>query len=147
MKTILVPVDFSKATEPALKVAEQMARAFSAELVLLHVATPEPEFIGYEPGPVSVRQAVAHQLSAEHKQLHALKEKLGALPVPVVVHVAQGYIAEKILTEAGRISADLIVMGSHGHGGLHHLLMGSVAEAVLRKATCPVLLTPPTRAA
>jgi nucleotide-binding universal stress UspA family protein len=145
MKKILVPVDFSNVTEVTLQVASRMAQALSAELTILHVAAPEPEFVGYEPGPASVRQSVAHQLTREHKQLQELKHQLEAKLGTVHTLAIQGYTVEKILAEAERMSADLIVMGSHGHGGLHHLLMGSVAEGVLRKTRCPVLLVPPAR--
>lgn len=142
MKKILVPVDFSKATEATLAAAGKMAAALSADVILLHVAAPEPEFVGYETGPASVRQAVAHQLSSEHKQLQSLRQALEARGIKVTALLIQGYIADKILAEAERWPADLIIMGSHGHGGLHHLLMGSVAEGVLRKARCPVMLVP-----
>ncbi len=142
MKKILVPVDFSNATDRTLQAAARLAGALKAELLLLHVAAPEPEFIGYETGPASVRQAVAHQLSSEHKQLQAMQHALESQALQVTALLVQGYTAEKILAEAERLPADLIVMGSHGHGGLHHLLMGSVAEGVVRKARCPVVLVP-----
>ena len=142
MKKILVPVDFSNVTDRTLQAAARLAGALKAELLLLHVAAPEPEFIGYETGPASVRQAVAHQLSAEHKQLQAMQHALESQALQVTALLVQGYTAEKILAEAERLPADLIVMGSHGHGGLHHLLMGSVAEGVVRKARCPVVLVP-----
>ena len=145
MKKILVPVDFSNVTDSTLQAAARLAGALKAELTLLHVAAPEPEFIGYETGPATVRQAVAHQLSAEHKHLQDLQHTLEANALQVTALLVQGYTVEKILAEAERLPADLIVMGSHGHGGLHHLLMGSVAEGVVRKARCPVVLVPAAR--
>ena len=78
MKKILVPVDFSNVTDSTLQAAARLAGALKAELTLLHVAAPEPEFIGYETRPATVRQAVAHQLSAEHKHLQELKHTLEA---------------------------------------------------------------------
>lgn len=145
MKKILVPVDFSKVTEAALGAATTLAGALQAELILIHIAAPDPEFVGYETGPASVRQAVAHQLAAEHKRLQELQHRLESESLRVTALLIQGYTAEKILAEAVRLGVDLIVMGSHGHGGLHHLLMGSVAEGVVRKAPCPVVLVPPAR--
>jgi len=146
MKKILVPVDFSNVTDAALRTATTLAGALQAELILIHIAAPEPEFVGYETGPASVRTAVAHQLAGEHKRLQELQHALEGKSLRVTALLIQGYTVEKILAEATRLAADLIVMGSHGHGGLHHLLMGSVAEGVVRKAPCPVVLVPAARA-
>ena len=55
MKTILVPVDFSDATEPVVETAKRIAGPFKSRIILLHVAEPEPDFIGFEPGPITVR--------------------------------------------------------------------------------------------
>ena len=145
MKKILVPLDFSSVTDATLRTATRLAEALSAEVVLLHVAAPEPEFVGYEAGPASVREAVAHQLAAEHKRLQDLRQAMDLPHGRVKALAVQGYTVEKILDEAKRLPADLIIMWSHGHGGLHHLLMGSAAEGVLRKASCPVVLVPPER--
>ena len=142
MKKILVPVDFSKITATTLATAVRLAGALQADVVLLHVAAPEPEFVGYETGPASVRDAVAHQLAREHAQLQELRKSMNLPHGSVTALAVQGYTVEKILAEAKRLPADMIIMGSHGHGGLHHLLMGSVAEGVLRKAECPVVLVP-----
>lgn len=142
MKKILVPVDFSNVTPRVVDAAADLSRALSAELVLLHVAQPEPEFIGYEPGPTSVRQAAARHMKEEHRQLHEIDHRLEAQGLKVTSLVVQGYVVEKILKETERVGADLVVMGSHGHGALRHLLVGSVAEGVLRKSPCPVLIVP-----
>lgn len=142
MKKILVPVDFSSATAPTVAVAEHLARALSGELILLHVAQPEPEFIGYEPGPSSVRDAVARQFVEEHKRIHELDRSIEREGFKVTSLVVQGYTVDKILQEIGRLGAELVVMGSHGHGKLAHLLTGSVTEGVLRKSPCPVVVVP-----
>lgn len=142
MKKILVPVDFSNVTERVVEAAAELAGALHAELVLLHVAQPEPEFIGYEPGPASVRQAAARHMKDEHRQAHELDQRLEKRGLKVTSLVVQGYVVEKILKEVERLGIDLVVMGSHGHGALRHLLVGSVAEGVLRKSPCPVLIVP-----
>ncbi|HMP77613.1 MAG TPA: universal stress protein [Kiritimatiellia bacterium] len=142
MKRILVPVDFSSTTDAVIGVGAALAKSLGAELFLLHVAQPEPEFITYEPGPASVRQAVAREISEEHRKLHALDRALEAQGLTVTSLVIQGYIVEKIIQEIERLQIDLVVMGSHGHGALHHLLLGSVSEGVMRKTTCPVLIVP-----
>lgn len=142
MKKILVAVDFSDATGAVVEAAGSLAGAFGAELVMLHVAAPEPEFIGYDPGPQSVRDSVARELVAEHHGLQDWENKLKAKDLQVTALVVQGYPVEKILDEVERRGADLVVIGSHGHGALHNLLVGSVTEGVMRKASCPVLVVP-----
>jgi nucleotide-binding universal stress UspA family protein len=140
MKTILVPVDFSDVTERVVDTAASLALAFGSRVVLVHVAAPEPEFVGYDPGPRSVRTAVAADIHAEQKRLQDFKPKFGTADI-VALHV-QGPTPDEILTLARDHDADLIVMGSHGHGALFHLLTGSVTTTVLKRATCPVLIVP-----
>ncbi len=142
MKNILVPVDFSDVTGAIIEEAARMAKMTGAVVTLIHIAPPNPDFVGYEPGPVTVRNAVAGHLRDEHRQLQAIEKDLAGRGFKVVSLLIQGYTSEKILGEAARIQAELIVMGSHGHGLLRHLVVGSVTEGVLRKTTCPVLIVP-----
>jgi nucleotide-binding universal stress UspA family protein len=146
MKTILVPVDFSDVTEPVVELGQRLARAMGSDVVLLHVAPPDPDFVGYEPGPPSVREHMAEQFRDEHQQLHALKDRFTGGTAKVSALLIQGTTVEKILQESENLGADLIILGSHGHGALHQLLVGSVAEGVLRNAPCPVLMVPAKRA-
>ncbi len=144
MKTILVPVDFSDATPGLIETAKKFATTFGSRVVLLHVSEPEPDFVGFEPGPMAVRQTVALDLKGEHEKVEALKASCGLSDV-LALHI-QGPAIEKILHEATTHGADLIVMGSHGHGALYELLVGSVTSGVLKKAKCPVLVVPAVRA-
>ena len=143
MKTILVPVDFSDSTPGLIETAKKFAATFGSRVVLLHVSEPEPDFVGFEPGPMAVRQTVARDLKAEHQKVEALKESCG-IPEVLALHI-QGPAIEKILDEATAHGADLIVMGSHGHGAFYELLVGSVTGGVLKDARCPVLVVPATR--
>ena len=142
MKNILVPVDFSDIADRVVDAAACMAEMTGATITLIHVAPPEPDFVGYEPGPVTVRDAVAHRLRDEHRKLQAMEKRIAGHDFTVTSLLIQGFASEKILQEAARLSADLIVMGSHGHGLLRHLVVGSVTDGVLRKAKCPVLIVP-----
>jgi nucleotide-binding universal stress UspA family protein len=142
MKTMLVPVDFSDVTPDLLDAAAAQAGAFGSKIVLLHVAAPEPEFIGYDPGPQSVRDHVARQLAHEHQQTHNLQKQLAAKGLEATALAIQGYPVDVIIAEAEKLKADLIIMGSHGHGALHNLLVGSVTEGVIRHAKCPLLIIP-----
>lgn len=119
------------------------AATFGSRVVLLHVSEPEPDFVGFEPGPMAVRQAVVRDLKAEKQKLETLKETSGMSDV-LALHI-QGSAIEKILHEANEQKAGLIIMGSHGHGALYELLVGSVTAGVLKGAPCPVLVVPAGR--
>lgn len=138
-RRILCPVDFSEASAGALRAAAALARRHGATLTLLHVdlipgsAIPEVLF----PTPPEV----AGQLSAPaDRPLLAWKaeaERLGAPQVEALRSVGQA--AQEILSLVERGPYDLVVIGTHGRAGLDRLLLGSVAEEVVRRATCPVL--------
>jgi len=141
MKNILVALDFSNVTDPLIETACKLAQAFDSDVHLIHVANPEPEFVGYDPGPEMVRMNVAHEFREEHRQIQEL-EKRFPNPERVNALLIQGMTVEKILQEQERLSTDLIIMGSHGHNAIYRLLVGSVTEGVMRKAACPVLVVP-----
>ena len=161
MKRILVPVDFSPAMEGVLEMARQMARVFDAELHLVHVReiAAIPVFpaatIGY-PGigmpemgmaggmPAGVAGCVPLDLPDEKKknQLDSLRDQLTGSGLRAFAHEREGAVVEEVLQTAIEISADLIVMGSHGHGSVYNLLVGSVTEGILKAGRCPVLLVP-----
>ena len=142
MKTLLVPIDFSPVTDAVIGQAAQLAQAFGSALWLLYVAATDPDFVGYEAGPGSVRQQVAHELHDIHRRLQAHAQALRQQGVDATGLQIEGAIADTILREAQRLGADCIVLGSHGHGALRRALLGSVSEAVLHRATCPVLVLP-----
>lgn len=144
MERIVVAIDFSEVTPALLEAATRFARALPSEVYLIHVEAPEPSFVGYEVGP-QVRDDVARRIRREHRDLQTLADGLGAGGVTATALLVQGPAVEKILSEAHRLRADLIVMGTHGHGRLHRLLVGSVGEGVLRQASCPVLFVPLAR--
>jgi nucleotide-binding universal stress UspA family protein len=131
-RTILHPTDFSPRAEFAFRVAAGLAKDHGARIVLLHVLPPV--VIYDEMGPAVVPFAP--------EDIQALKNKLAAMTVPgcVVDHIVEvGDAGKAILDLAQERKCDLIVIGTHGRTGLGRLLMGSVAEQVLRKAQCPVL--------
>lgn len=142
MNTILALVDFSDVTEAVVEQAASMAKGLEAEVVILHVAEPDPDFVGYEAGPQTVRDAVAGRLRDEHHSLRKIEDRIKAQGVAVTSLLVQGPTIEKCLSEAARLQPLLMVIGSHGHGLLRDLLVGSVTEGVLRKAACPVLVVP-----
>ncbi len=142
MKSILVAVDFTDVTDEVIAVAVQLARSFSADLNVVHVAEPNPDFVGYEAGPKSVRDAEARHLKEEHRQLHELTDKIRSEGLETRGLVVQGSTVEKIMEEVDRLGADMIVMGNHQHGPLHRFFLGSATEGVIRQNRCPVLVVP-----
>jgi nucleotide-binding universal stress UspA family protein len=139
---ILVAVDFSPAAAAVLRQARHYAKALAAEVWLVHVAPPDPEFVGYEAGPQTVRDQVAEKFHAEHRALQQQAEEFRHLGLNVASLLLQGPTSPTILAEADRLQVDLIILGSHGHGALYQVLVGSVSEGVLRKAGRPVLVVP-----
>lgn len=142
MKTILAALDFSDVTDRVVEVASSLARVYGATLYLIHVEPPEPDFVGYEPGPQHVREMVAAGAIRHFKEEHTLRDRLREEGIDAHSLVIQGPAAEKILDEAERLDADLIAVGTHGHGAVYHILLGSVGEGVVKRAHCPVLVVP-----
>jgi nucleotide-binding universal stress UspA family protein len=134
IKTILHATDFSERSNNALHVACSLARDYGATLVVLHVAPPP--IIAYggvmtaPPPPQTDRRALMAQL----RQLQSPDSK-----VRLEHRLEEGDAANEILRVAQESHSDVIVLGTHGRTGLGRLLMGSVAEVVVRKALCPVL--------
>lgn len=142
MRTILVPVDFSEVTDAVVAWAADLAERADGRLWLLHVAAPNPAFVGFEAGPDVVREGRAKELRQEHRDLQTRADALRAKGLDATALLVEGPTVEKVLAEAERLEADLIVMGSHGRGALSRALLGSVSEGVLRGAHCPVTILP-----
>lgn len=139
---ILTAIDLSAASDQVLTAARQQASQTSAEVWLIHVAEPNPAFVGYEAGPQVVRDQVAHKFREKHEKLHEHAEAFRTAGIKTTALVVQGPTSGTILKEGEKVGADLIVLGSHGHGALRQMLVGSVSEGVIRGATCPILVVP-----
>jgi nucleotide-binding universal stress UspA family protein len=133
IRTILVPTDFSDHSQAAFRLACSLAHDYGASIYLLHVTEPVAGL--YNEGIViPAPEALEAQLRDKLDQIQADKPA-----IPLERRLVSGLAADAILETARQIGADLIVLGTHGRTGLGRFLMGSVAEVVLRKATCPVL--------
>ncbi|MFT5701320.1 MAG: nucleotide-binding universal stress UspA family protein [Desulforhopalus sp.] len=139
---ILTCVDFSESMGKVVEKAEEIAEAVSAKLWLLHVAEPEPDFVGYEVGPQSVRDSLSKRFHKEHRQIQDIAEQMRQNGIDTTALLVQGSTVETILMKASKISADMIVVGTHGKGRVYRLLVGSVSEGILRKANCSILVVP-----
>ena len=139
---ILVGIDLSECTEIVINKAREIAKGLSAEVWLLHVAEPEPDFVGYDVGPQAERDALAEKFHREHVEIQAIAKQLRSEDLKTTALLVQGATVETILNEATKLHSDIIVLGSHGRGAVHRLLVGSISEGVLRHAKIPVLIVP-----
>jgi nucleotide-binding universal stress UspA family protein len=112
------------------------------EIYLLHVAEPDPDFVGFEAGPDVVRAQVADEFHREHEMIQTLAGRLRDKGHRVTALLVQGPTIETILNEAEKVGAEVIVVGSHGRGKLFDLVVGSVSAGVIRKSPVPVLVVP-----
>ena len=142
MKNLLIAIDFCDHIEKLLDKAQELSTALKAKVWLLHVANPTPDFISFEIGPQVVRDQQAHLLKQDHKRLVEIHDRFTKAGLETTAIMIEGPTVYKILEYAKKSQADLIVMGTHGSGQLHKLLVGSISEGVLKKSHLPVLLVP-----
>lgn len=140
---ILVPVDFSEYTDDILSYAVAIARRFDSSIHLIHVIPTMDYFTPYESFMAATyTEEMQKGLEGEiEKQLDEVASKIAGTPVTKATRTGSAFI--EIIAYADSVRAELIVMGTHGRGGLEHILMGSVAEKVVRKSSCPVLTIRP----
>jgi nucleotide-binding universal stress UspA family protein len=142
MKNILVPIDFSDASKDALAVASTWSAPWKAKLWLVHVTAPDPDFVGFRTGPTYVREHRADVLRQEHADLQHMAQELKDQGLDAEALLIQGPTTETLLAEIDKLDIDLVVMGSHGRGGLYKAFVGSVSEQVLHMSEVPVLIVP-----
>ena len=135
-------IDFSESTEIILQNAKELAKKLSAQVPLLHIAEPEPDFVGLEVGPQGERDFLAKRFHNEHLQNQEFADRFRSVGLDTTAIVVQGATVETILKEASKLDVDMIILGSHGRGMMYQLLVGSVCEGVLQKSECPILVIP-----
>ena len=132
--TILHPTDFSKGSDVAFQYACELARDYNARLVVLHTQEPVSTMI---PEGGLIPMDLPDPGDADHKRFDAIQAAGPGVRLEKLFR--EGAATATIVETAIELKADLIVMGTHGRTGLGRLVLGSVAEHVLRKAPCPVL--------
>jgi nucleotide-binding universal stress UspA family protein len=140
--TVLLAVDFSPVTDRTIAAVRRSGAGAGTRVVVLHVSEPDPDFVGWEAGPDVVRDQVATSLRREKHQVEEIAAALRAEGLDAIGLAVQGPIVATILAEAARVGADLIAIGSHGHGAAYDLTVGSISAGVIRAATVPVLVAP-----
>ena len=146
LDTILVPVDFSEHSIHAIDYAIRLARVFHSRVVLVHVYHFPVELLtdwsayGTLAGSAEILEGLRKD---REQQMAALAQEKAGAGVPLEAHVLEGTPFSEICKAARVEGANLVVMGTRGLTGLKHVLIGSTAEKVVRKAPCPVLVLKP----
>ena len=142
MKNILVTIDFNKNEHILVDKAFELAEQFDSKIWLLHIAAPDPDFVGYDVGPQYVRDSRAKELRKEHRHLEELSKTLKEKGVKAEGLLVQGATIEMILAESKKLNIDLIIAGHHDHNFLYKAFVGSVSGKIVKRSKIPVLLVP-----
>lgn len=141
-KNIVVAMDSNDSVGELLSYSESLAKSFSAKVWIIHVAEPNPDFVGYEPGPQYIRDIKADELRDEHRNLQALCDAFLDKDIASEALLIQGSTVESVLEEAEKLNADLLVVGTHKHGFFHNLFAESVSQELFKNANLPLLAIP-----
>lgn len=142
---IIVAVDFSNATPGVLEISMNLAKSFGANLQLFHAIEPEPSYTAYGFTPEEFPAMNVFQEEAKRRATLKLEQLLATVRVNLpdaTSHITEGSPLHSLLGHVKQSGADFVVLGSHGHGVIASLLLGSVAEGMVRKAAVPTLIIP-----
>ena len=143
MKTIVALVDFSEDAFKVLKQVHKMAAAFGSRVTLLHVVPPQPVVMDLGiASPTVLEPASPETVEADRARLQELQDSLAKFGISVTARQLTDGTPDTVMDEIRSLEADLVIMGSHRHGVLYNLFVGSVTNDVLKRMTCPVLLVP-----
>ncbi|MCB7482522.1 universal stress protein [Christiangramia sediminis] len=141
-KNIMVAVDFNDSLGELMVYADRLAQKFESKVWVLHVADPEPDFVGYEPGPQYIRDLKAEEYREEHRNLQEVCKNFLSEEVKAEALLIQGSTVETVMSEAQKLKIDLLIVGTHKHSFLHNLLQESVSMELIKKAEIPMLTIP-----
>jgi len=142
MKNILVSVDFDDNEHLLLKKALEFGKAFKSKVWLVHIAAPEPDFIGYDVGPQYIRDTRADELRDEDKLLQKFAKELNQSGVEAESLLVQGATIEMIVKEAKKLKTDLIIAGHTKRNFIYQTFVGSVSQDIIKESDIPVLIVP-----
>ena len=139
LNKILVPIDFSDYSKSALRYAVNFAKLFNAEIILIYVVEPVIYPPDFSMGQIAIPTVTTEFDDRAKEELNKLakNEIPQQLKVSIIIRTGKPFV--EIIDTATEADVDLIIIATHGHSGVEHILFGSTAEKVVRKAPCPVL--------
>lgn len=142
MKNILVSIDFDDNENFLIDKTIKFAKAFTAKVWLIHIAAPDPDFVGYDAGPQYVRDQRAEDLREEHKLLQQYAQSLKQNGVDADGLLIQGATTEMIIEEAKKLNIDMIIAGHNKRNFLYQMFVSSTTEGLINQSNIPVLVVP-----
>jgi nucleotide-binding universal stress UspA family protein len=140
MKKLLVAVDLSEPSKDVIETGLRLATALDASIELVHVREPFVYAVAGQYGPTPEQERAL--ITWIDRALSEASERLSHARVPCITTSLYGSPAREIISHADKVGADLIIVGTHGRGGIAHAVLGSVAERIVQRAKRPVLTVP-----
>lgn len=142
MKNILVAVDLKSSDQILISQSSLLAEKFNSTIWIVHIAAPDPDFVGYGVGPFYIREVRAEELRKEHKQLQAIADQLHKKSIHAEALLIQGPTVEMLKEEVKKLKIDLLIMGSHKHGFIYETWIGHTSVKVIKEIPVPVMIVP-----
>jgi len=144
MKNLLVALDLNnpKHTETVIDHTISLGKSFGAKCWLIHIAQPDPEFVGFEVGPQYIRDEIAEELRGEHRQIQRIADQIKEAGLDCDGLLVQGPTEELILEEIKKLNIDLLVLGNKKKGFFQEVFVGSVTGDLIKDVAIPVYLIP-----
>jgi nucleotide-binding universal stress UspA family protein len=156
---ILVCTDLTELSENVLAKAQEIACATSAKLWIIHIVSPDPDFIGYEQAELSqtgvlkykiesqsnsqnIRKFISEKLHQNHRKVQTLSANIRNEGIDTTGLMIQGAIVKTILKQASKLNVDMIILGSQQHSFIHQCILGSISNEVIHNANVPILVVP-----
>ncbi len=142
MKNILLALDCKPADEILIDHARNQSKLNNAKIWLVHIAAPDPDFVGYKVGPTYIRESRASELSNEHSYLQKKMNTLINEGIESEALLIQGPTIEMLEEETTKLNIDLLIMGSHRHSWLYEVFVGHSAVKLIGHLNVPLLIIP-----
>jgi nucleotide-binding universal stress UspA family protein len=142
LNNLLVAVDLKSSDQELIRYARTLAEKFNSTLWLIHIAAPDPDFVGYDVGPTYIRDMRAEELRKEHRLLQVLANQLEEKSIRAEALLIQGPTVDMLEKEVKKLNIDLLILGSHKHGFLYEMWVGHTAFKVIKEISIPVLIIP-----